>query len=476
MQSNAQIPEIAESKPTPAKITITLARENHEAEMLLERTGSHTVDPTMAELRDALASKGITTGIKDDILTRMVVDPPYNNKVIIAVGTRPEVGKDGELRYKIRIDRSLKPKISEDGSVDYKDIGFTNNVEQGQELVEIVAPTQGDSGVDVLGKEIPGLWGKEPISPKGENTDLTEDGTLLLAKVAGNAVYYKGTISVQEVLKIRGDIDNATGDINFAGDIQIGGHIADGFKVTSNNGSITVKGTVGAAHLYAKKDIIIGDGVNGMNRATITAEGNIRSRFLQNCTVRATGTVFADTVMHTNIECDGDVEIAGKRGQIMGGSTVIAGKLLVKGGIGTPNNLATNITMSAQSVSKEREREEMQERLKQIDSDITKTVQVLNRFEALKNMGKLADAQLVIVDQTRNAYQSLTDQRGQIAQELEDLDHARLSGAQDSYVECKGKIYAGVKFTFGPLSFAANNDYVNSRVGVIDGEIKFTTL
>ena len=475
MSSDVKNPEVQDSKPTPAKITVTLTRENHEAEMLLERTGSNTADPTMDDLMNALKLKGITTGIKDDVLSRIAVDPPYNQKTIIAIGTRPETGKDGELRYKIRTERSLKPKISEDGTVDYKDLGFTNNVEQGQELVEIIAPTQGAAGITVLGKEIPGLWGKEPISPKGENTEISEDGALLLAKVAGNAVFNRGVISVQEVLKIRGSIDNATGDINFAGDVMIAGEVAAGFKVTSG-GSITVKGIVDAAHLDAQKDIIIAEGVNGMNRATITARGNIRSRFLQNCTVRAGGDIYSDTVMHVNIECNGNIEISGKRGQLIGGNTILAGKLSVKGGIGTPNHLATQITLSAVSMSKEREREDLQAQLKQIDADITKTVQVLNRLEALKNQGKLPESQLVAIGQTKNTYQALTERRGQTVHALAELDQSRLSNAQSSYAECKGKVYAGARFTFGPLNYTVQDDFVNSRIGIVGGEIKVSPL
>jgi len=472
----AQAPE-RETPPTPASIKVSVIRENHEAEMFLQRTGSNTINPTINDLKAALQEKGITTGIKDDLLAKLSFEPVYNEKLVIAVGKRPQVGTDGELRYKIPTSRSIKPAINEDGSVDYKNMGYTNNVEEGQELVEIVSPTIGESGIDVFGAHIPGLMGKETFSPKGEGTVLSEDGTKLLAKVAGNAVYNKGVISIQEILKIRGDIDNATGDITFSGDIMIGGDVSAGFKVTSLKGNISIKGIVDAAFIQAKGDIVIGEGINGMNRGTITAGGNIKSRFVQNCLIRAGGDIFADTIMYATVECDGNVELNGKRGQLIGGTSTIAGKLTAKS-IGNQNHVATQLTMSAGSITKQRELEELKANIKNIDLEITKLVQILNRFEEfLKKQKKLDDAQMKTVEQVKENYKHLTERRRVTVNELQELEQARLkSGSQSSYAECKGKVYTGVRFSFGPLNYMVQNDFINSRVGVIDGEIKLTTL
>ncbi|MCL2579678.1 MAG: FapA family protein [Oscillospiraceae bacterium] len=456
-----------------ARITVNVVRQKHEAEMLIERTGTNTVDPTHEELAAALAEKGIVAGIKEDLLLRLAADPVYNEKLIVAVGKRPEVGKPGELRYKIRTTRELKPALREDDTVDYKDLGYTNNVEAGQVLVEIIPPTKGEDGFDVLGAKIEGIFGKETTSPKGAGTDLDQAGNLV-ALVAGNATFNKGVISIQEVLKIKGSIDNSTGDIDFAGDIMISGDVSAGFRVTSRS-NITVKGIVEGAHLKAKGDIIIGEGINGMNSGTLTAGGNIRARFMQNCTVRAGRDIYADTIMHADLECDGDVELNGKRGVLIGGSTTIAGKLVAKG-IGTPNHAATNVVMGGGSITKQHEYVKLGESIKQIDADITKLVQILNRFDGLQKKGALAPSQRDTAEQVRQNYNALTEQRKAAVAELEEAGLARLVSSGGSYVECKGRVHTGVKFVFGPLTFNVQAGFVNSRIGVISGEVAVSSL
>jgi len=463
--------EVQQTAPaTKAKIDVTIIRQKHEAEMKISRTSPNTSDPTYEELTAAVSGLGIVAGIKDELLLRLAAEPVYNEKFLIAVGKRPEVGQPGELRYKIKTTRELRPAIREDDTVDYKDLGYTNNVEQGQVLVEITPPTKGEDGFDVLGAKIDGILGKETTSPKGEGTQLNEDETALVAAVSGNAIFNKGVVSVQEALKIKGSIDNSTGDIDFVGDVMISGDVSAGFRVTSGS-NITVKGIVDAAHLQAKGDIIIGEGMNGMNRGTLTAGGNIRARFMQNCTIRAGRDIYADTIMHADLECDGDVELNGKRGILIGGNTTIAGKLVAKG-IGTPNHTTTNVVMGGGSITKQREYEQLGERIRQIDIDITKLVQILNRFEGLQKKGaKLDPTQKATVEQVRQNYQALNEERKKAVAELEEVGLARLISSGGSFVECKGRIHTGVKFTFGPLSLNVQSGFTNCRVGVIDGEI-----
>ena len=461
--------------PTKAKIEVAIIRQKHEAEMKLSRTSPNTSDPTYEELTAALSGLGIVAGIKEDLLLKLAAEPVYNEKFLVAVGKRPETGQPGELRYKIKTTRELRPAIREDDTVDYKDLGYTNNVEQGQVLVEIIPPTKGEDGFDILGAKIDGIMGKETTSPKGEGTQLNEDGSALVAAVSGNAVVSKGIVSVQEALKIKGSIDNSTGDIEFVGDVMIAGDVSAGFRVISGS-NITVKGIVDAAYLQAKGDIIIGEGINGMDRGTLIAGGNIRARFMQNCTIQAGRDIYADTIMHADMECDGDVELNGKRGVLIGGNATIAGKLVAKG-IGTPNHTATNIVMGGGSITKQREYEQLGVRIREIDADITKLVQILNRFEGLQKKGaKLDPTQMATVEQVRQNYLALNEERKKALAELQEVGLARLISSGGSFVECKGRVHTGVKFTFGPLTHNVQAGFTNCRVGVIDGEVTMSPL
>ena len=467
-------PEQEIQLPTQAKISVFILRNNHEAEILLERTSTNTIDPTLGQLKEALAEAGVTTGIKMDVLGTLEHTPTYSERITIAVGRHPGLGKDGELAYKIEAQRSLRPAIGADGVADFKNLGYTNNVMAGQLLVEIIPPTQGEDGIDVLGNPLPGIWGKEPPSPKGDNTEISEDGKSLIATAYGDAVTSKGKVSVQEVLKIRGNIDNSTGSIHFPGDVMISGDVAAGFKITSGR-NITVKGMVDAGHLEAAGDVVIGEGVSGMGRGTIEVGGSLRCRYMQNCLVRVAGDIFADTIMHANIECDGNLELVGKRGLLIGGYSGVAGRLSAKG-IGSTSHVSTRIILNSISMSKQREREEIVSRIKQIDVDMGKLAQVLSRLEDLQKQNRIDVSQVKMIGQARMTYQGLSEERKTAVAEVENIDIIRLNSAQGSYAECKGKVYVGARFEFGSLNYIVQTDFVNSRVGVVDGEIKVTPL
>ena len=65
--------------------------------------------------------------------------------------------------------------------VDYTALNLIHNVKQGQEICRLIKPTEGEPGRTVLDTEIPAKSGKSVPLPKGRNTEISEDGTLLVA-------------------------------------------------------------------------------------------------------------------------------------------------------------------------------------------------------------------------------------------------------------------------------------------------------
>ena len=53
----------------------------------------------------------------------------WGEKIEIAEGVFPTQGNDAELEFYFENDKSLRPQITEDGHIDYKEVHFVDSVE-----------------------------------------------------------------------------------------------------------------------------------------------------------------------------------------------------------------------------------------------------------------------------------------------------------------------------------------------------------
>ena len=466
----------AETPPTKPSILLKVTRNNLELELQFQRTSANTADPEPEEVLAAIAEKGVVYGVKEDNIRQLCVKPVYNNAFVVARGIAPQVGKDGSLRFLVERNRELRPKIREDGTADFKDLGLVQNAVKGQTLCEVYAPEKGPDGCDIFGTVLPGTYGKEASAPVGQNTALNEQKDKVIALVDGNAEYRQGGIHISDVLRIAGNVDNSTGDIDFVGDVVISGYVVSGFKVKSR-GNIIVKYGVEGATLVAEGDIIINEGINGMNRGSLIAGGNIKCKYMQSCYIQAQQNIYSETIMYCTLECGGNVELTGKRGTLIGGHASIAGCLIAKA-IGTESQTATEIVMASTGMHKIKELEFLGAALKQIDAEIMKMSQIMARFDDLQKKGvKIDQDQMKAVMAVKENYAGVLQRRKETAARMEQAKQDQLEASQqNSFIECKGRVHTGVRFTFGPLVMPVNDSFVNSRVYTSEGEIKISTL
>lgn len=465
------------SPPTKPVIIVKITRNKLEAELQFQRSGTNTLDPDYDDVMAALAEKSVVYGIDEENLRQLCEKPVYNRTFIVARGKPPETGADGWLKYLIKTTRELRPKIREDGTADFKDIGFIQSVQQHQPLCEIHHPEKGADGCDVHGESIEGLFGKEATPmPAGGNTYYNEEKTMLYASTAGNVEFKNGIITIIEILKIAGNVDNSTGDISFPGDVIINGDVVSGFQVQSDK-NITVRGSVEGATLRAKGDIAIGESMNGMNRGILEADGSIKCKYIQSCSlVRADKDIYADTIMYCTLECGGNLELSGKRGALIGGRASIAGKLSAKT-IGTSTHTTTEINMCATGVGKNREAAQLETRIKEIDGEINKLVQVITRYEEISKKRKLDEDTIESIRKIKEQYVYLTQQRKDTQATLEKLKREQVEASQlNSFIECKDRVHTGVRVSFGAVSLVVTESFVRSRIHVVDGDVAVSPL
>jgi uncharacterized protein (DUF342 family) len=263
-----------------ARINLSMAElENAHAEIV-------------AEIMDYINNNHITEGIQHEMISSGLLP---GDEVVIAKGISPIPGQDAKVTYYTLSER--KPVIQQDGTADYYEMNFLDEVKQGEWLGEKILATAGIPGVTVTGQEIPASSGKDKPLYYDKATVAAvkeEDKIVLYAKINGAFARLNGNIMVQEVLIIEGDVGSKTGNIDYDGSIIIKGTINDGFSVQATK-DISVLSTMGLGSVDSiisrTGDIYIKGGIFGKEKAFIQAANNVYLKHANECTIQAGGDI-----------------------------------------------------------------------------------------------------------------------------------------------------------------------------------------
>ena len=271
------------------------------------------------ELDHALAQNQVQFGVDGALLDSLPQDPErYFRLICIAKGVEPKHGTDGRVVDMFPRTQERKLTVDENNRVDYTNLDFIHNVEQGGVICRVLPPTEGDPGRTVQDREIPARNGKPPSVPQGRNTQMSEDGRALVAAITGHVEFSGRSFQVKPVLDIPGNVDFSVGNINFLGDVCIRGDVCSGFSVRAM-GTITVGGVVEACTLEAGRDLVVSRGVQGDGHAVLRAQRNIFAKYLENCCVYAKVNLETECIINCDVYCDGGVTVRSGHRSIIGG-------------------------------------------------------------------------------------------------------------------------------------------------------------
>lgn len=297
----------------------------------------------ISELQADLNHKKVKFGIVSKNIQDMFENKVFFQPVVIAVGQPAVDGYDAKLIYNFNTEVSAKPKVNEDGSVDFHQLDLINRVNEGDVVATIIPENPGELGKNIYGADVKPKKVYRKIFKHGRNLKVSEDGTQLVSLVTGHVKLEGDKVFVSDEYDIPTDVSNITGDINFDGNVRIRGNVLAGFKVNAG-GDIVVDGVVEGAELTAGGNIILQRGIQGMNKGVITAGGNVAANFVENATVRAGGDVSVDSVLHSKVNARGVVEVSGKNGYLIGGN-VRAGSMVSAKIIGSEMGTTTVISV-----------------------------------------------------------------------------------------------------------------------------------
>ncbi|QHI71927.1 DUF342 domain-containing protein [Aminipila terrae] len=275
---------------------------------------------------ELLKEKGVVYGIDDAGIVEYCTGKKLYKDFQVATGTRPQKGEDGSVEYLFSIEPNHGPKEKDDGTVDYKELDLIHNVNSGDILCRVTPPTNGTDGMDVLGGKVNATPGKPAAVSYGKGVRVSEDGLEYIAIDNGMVELNNGTVEVKEVYTVNGDVGPATGNIRFNGSVVVKGSVLSDFAIYAN-GDIIINGYVEASILNTTGDIIIKNGISGMKKGLLKADGSVTVRFAEMARIVAGGNFYCDYCINCDVRVGDSIIGKGKRASLLGGNYIAGTKI-----------------------------------------------------------------------------------------------------------------------------------------------------
>jgi uncharacterized protein (DUF342 family) len=397
------------------------------------------------EILNLLNNNGVLYGINKATLETISKYPVFNEMVCVAEGTPPVNGQNGKVEFHFNISKENKPKILEDGRVDFKELNLIESVKKGQVLCTLIPPIKGTNGRNVNGMDVPALDGKPALLPRGKNVEADENGQALIASIDGQVTYIDGKVNVYANYEVPADVDNSTGNIYFVGNVSIRGNVLSGFTVEAG-GNIEVWGVVEGAVLKAEGDIILRRGMQGLGKGILLSGGDIVARYIEHSNVEAKNDIKSEAIMHSNVKCGNRLELGGKKGLLVGGTCKVGKEISAKV-IGSHMATVTDIEVGVDPTLRERYKSLKGEAVK-LEGDIKKAEQAVAILTKMEAAGALTPDKQEMLAKIVRTKVFLSNKLNEIRNEIPLLE-AKLQQDDGGKVRVYNCIYPGTKVTIG---------------------------
>ena len=408
-------------------------------------------------LGKSLAENGILYGVNDHVIDRLPMEKEkYFTIFLAAVGKPAFDGTNGNIVDNFPREPVRALEVDEFDRVDYTALNLIHNVKQGEEICRLIKPTEGEPGRTVLDTEIPAKPGQSVPLPKGRNTEISEDGTLLLASIAGDVEFTGRSFQVKPVLDVPGNVDFSTGNINFLGDVNIRGDVLSGFTVRAM-GNIQVGGVVEAgSSVEAGGGLIVVKGILGDGSTIIRGQRSIFAKYIENSTIYVRENLQTDCIVNSRVYSDGEVLVLSGRGTIIGGR-IWAAKRINALIVGARSECRTSVVLGGLPCTNF-EYELVQRELKILEME-------LERLECqLDTSGKPG-----MLEKTRMRLSVAELKLKQLESELADI-RIETEESNTGRLEC-GTAYPGTEISFGDETIRLRHEHRKCAASLVKGEI-----
>jgi len=469
-EMDVSVPEA--TKIVDETVVISVSKDKMEAAgVFAPAIGGAELTP--AVLREQLKAAEVVYGIDEARLVSLCRSKEYGKPIVLAVGKGSVAGVDGYVNYTYDVkERSAAPKILESGRVDYRELSNFESVSAETVLGEIVPPAPGVDGIDVLGRLVPHKPGRPfTRAVAGKNVELSPDGRLLTAKSSGRVMLDNGKISVSHVLELPKDVGNETGSIRFEGAVVVRGSVRAGF-VLQATGDIEVHGVVEGAQVAGGGNVRLLGGVQGTEKAVITAGGDLFVKFAQNASLAAAGDITAELIMHCLVKCNGSLILSGSKRLLVGGKCIVGTQIRARE-IGSP--MATVTELSVGNVPEMLDRcTALKRELVQKQAEHLRITQLVDTLLKMQAAQALSDEKKELL---QKSLQTKVVHRSEVAAlEAEVAEAVTALNPDRGAIYADDVIYPGVTIQIGNARMPVRDEIASTGLRNIDGKVTVVPL
>jgi len=455
---------------------VAVSGDRMNAEIVVRAPGPGGKAPGKAEINALLNEKKIFFGVKNDVLESVIAGALKGvfseTPVIVAQGIPPKNGDNGTVKFLFNTESSLKPKVNQDGSVDYKNVEIVSSVVKGQELAVLVAPTKGTAGRDVYGQEIPATDGSPAKLPAGPNTLVNPDKpTVLIAGTDGNAKFNGMNVEISEGFVVNGNVDFSTGNIKYAKSVVVSGDVKSGFRVECG-GDLQVSGTIEDAEINVNGSVLCKLGFVGQGKGIINAKGDVNLTFMKNQTVKSRqNIVVAKEALNCNLFARKTITIHGNPlslagGRVMARDSVTAFTIGNMSGVKTLVEIGTDFTLIE-------ELEKTEAQIAELVGNRGKLHSTLQKYERARDAKiKLGPKEEFLLTKLKATFAKY-DTQIKTLEERKNIINSKMFNLKSSFIKIEHSAKPGTMFKIGARHFVVKDEIIGPKTArLINEEIR----
>jgi uncharacterized protein (DUF342 family) len=465
-----------------ATLEISLDAENMLATIEL-KAGYGGKQIKNSDVVDALKESNVTKGIIKENLINLVKDGVklQGGKSIsteIAKGKVSVNGKNGSIKYLVDdpVDRVMRPKKLDNGNVDMRELGDLIFVKTGRKLAQVIPPTYGVKGFNVIGKIIDAVPGEKfSLAESDGSAFLDDNNNILIASIDGMPKHSDNSVAVNKVLEIE-NIDVGSGNIRFDGSIYVKGDVCEGMELSASE-DIVIGGAVESATITSGGDITIALGIIGRqvsendeleNGTVLHAKGDVSAQFVQYADIFSQKDIkVAQYISHCQMIVEGDLWVGNltseKADGKVFGSFIQSGGSVYVGTLGSPSGAITNLNFNYWKDSVEELRLSTAEKTQKIIRRLPRIYKLLQKAIDLDNeqqverIKKALQQHLILLGILNKGW---LEKETEIKSHLEELEIAAYQS-----------ILSGVNIEISNKACAFKRDYEATKVQWLENEI-----
>lgn len=408
--------------------------------------------PTVDELRAQVDALGIVD-VPPEILEKAIALAKKIGRLeefLLAEGQQGTPSEDGSIDWLVSPeDKVSVGEVKKGDRIDFRERQVFVQVKAQQIIARWHPPVEGTPGRDVRGKAIPVRAPRDNRFVVGRNVELQNNETEARALSNGHLLMSGRQLTVDQLHRVSTNVDYATGNIRFPGNVEIAKDVAPGFVVHAD-GDILIRGTVEDAEIRAAGDIVIMGGV--LNNARIVAGGSVQLKFAQGSYIECEDELqVADSLVQCNVGKCAVFRLTNHNGHRgVAGGKLLAKELVQTQCLGSEIEVRTDVVLGVDPdhVLKE----------KRLMGLIAHNQSDAERIEHFIAMG-LAHGKTQEDEGIKKLMLALHNRRRSAEQAQDDLrklEHDQLDPGR-SRVEAFGTVFGGVHFTFGKAQWRVQN-------------------